>query len=901
MNDYTRITFEEMLEDFTTRLKSDERFKNMTSASIYYLFTEMLLATVDMTNYYIQRTAEESNLDTAKLDSSVIKLGKNLGYNPIRNIPATSSISIVIKGRLPNNLVAGQEILFRQSSLSFTFNKRKYMLCCDYSYKFTNEDILNGQNSNWSKTLTFSVPSDTMDYYVIQNEKAYSSTTLDRINIFQGELITEEIKASSNLTKLGKAYQFYDINDIKFSNWYGKRDPSSLKNGEYQKQDSLCKVGIGENESVAFNNDNLFHIEDSSIYLNDEVIKTHSTFKPLNVCSITTNSDKTIRIRFGDGIIVSNGLNKDNESIFIQYISTDGFDANNYSVKGSKLSTDDRIYATGSGGIVDITSNVSFVFNSDITNGSDFESNQTIKNKAPGYFSSGGKLVTKEDFVVYFKNLTNLIKVKNAIAWGQDELENFDNGGITTYKYLQNVVVYCLISSLYKISDYNCEVINIYNNDENNNTLHTIYGNGSVYLNSLPDYIKMLYNYENFYKSQYTSNPSDSYTKNIKKIRDDIENKMILNTRILSLPPVVNYYDVVGDVEINSLTNILEYKQEVEKEIYEWLDSNTNFNTKIYLSDIIKFYTKKKETSFVNVNMKISDIMKSTLNSLTFYVEDDNVFRLNTNLIGHDTNIGIGTSLRVKYNTIEVPINPDIDIDIDILRNKSLKFDLYFPNNRSSSPILKDSFETTPIEIIKTESKIIFNFSEPRFRGVFNDPGGWSYINAFIVVSYSATDDIYSKSNFSLNNFTAYGLDNSELVNVKNIINGWLSDSSMVSTAERPIPLPYELSSFEVTTRQENIFRKGTLKNDYSTELSEKAFWFYVAPKILKEVYNVNTSSTINDSIWNGFSRLIMDIYFSLKPIFADSILDDNNNITNYSMDSELSVVRLKVNYKYRR
>jgi hypothetical protein len=36
-----------------------------------------------------------------------------------------------------------------------------------------------------------------------------------------------------------------------------------------------------------------------------------------------------------------------------------------------------------------------------------------------------------------------------------------------------------------------------------------------------------------------------------------------------------------------------------------------------------------------------------------------------------------------------------------------------------------------------------------------------------------------------------------------------------------------------------------------------------------------------------------------MKPVFADSILDDNNNIVGFSMDNEIPVVRLKINYKY--
>ena len=55
----------------------------------------------------------------------------------------------------------------------------------------------------------------------------------------------------------------------------------------------------------------------------------------------------------------------------------------------------------------------------------------------------------------------------------------------------------------------------------------------------------------------------------------------------------------------------------------------------------------------------------------------------------------------------------------------------------------------------------------------------------------------------------------------------------------------------------------------------------------------------INGSEWKKIDNLIMDLYCMMKPVFADSILDDNNNIVGFSMDNEIPVVRLKINYKY--
>ena len=310
-NNYTKITYQAMLEEFTDRLKNDPRFKNMSSASIYYLFIEMLTATMDMTNYYMERTAEEAFIDTAKLDSSVIKHGKNLGYNPIRNTPAEAEIAIEIKGPLPSTLLNKKAtIYFSQDELELSFNGRKYILNTDYSYTFKPEDIEAGQSSTWSKTLYLSVPKDSR-YLEIQGDKVYRSSATLPIKVFQGEVKKEIIYGVNNVGKLGKAYQFYDIDNIKFSNWYGKRDPNGWYKDNFYKKNSWTKIGIGATEENAFSDDNLYDIEDVSIYLNDQVQKFVSNddkenFSTLKVCSLSTNSDKTIRLRFGDGIIVNN-------------------------------------------------------------------------------------------------------------------------------------------------------------------------------------------------------------------------------------------------------------------------------------------------------------------------------------------------------------------------------------------------------------------------------------------------------------------------------------------------------------------------------------------------------------------------------------------------------------------
>lgn len=895
---YTRITYQQMLEDFTARLKNDPRFKNMSSASIYNLFMEMLVATADMTNYYIERTAEEAFIDTAKLDSSVIKHGKNLGYNPIRNTPAEAEIAVVLRGPLPQSLMATQTatIYFPQEEMELTYNGKKYILNTDYSYTINRDDIEKGQSSTWSKTLYFSKPADSVHYIELSGEKYFNDATLTPIKVFQGEVKVETIYGVSNTSKLGKAYQFYDINNIKFSNWYGQRDPNGWYKNQFYKKNSWCKVGIGKNQDEAFADENLYDIEDVSIYLNSEVQKEKLDTNVLNVCSLTTNSDKTIRLRFGDGVNVSNGLNSEDQNIYVQYIECDGADANKVGTTNSELKINNQIWATFAGSTpIDMSSNIKLVFNSDIANGVDFEDQQSIKNNAPLYFASNSKLVTKQDFISYFKGLSTPIRVKNAIAWGQDEIEN---GGTTTYKYIQNCICYCIAASLYNTKSTIYSPINVLTDGSTNQSgVFSVYGTSNNYLEHLSDFLKYLWSYDSFNSVQYTPNPSEQWLKNIKTIRENAEPRMIMNSKLYSFPPIVQYYDVVGTVTVNSLSKLQEYKRNVENEIYKWLDNNCNFGTKIYKSDIIKFFNKRPETSYVDLDIRVSDIIKAQDVNRVYNVRTTNlqdIFQYSEDY-DIDANGSGGYNQNedfVYFNRVRIPKTDNSGgvINIDNLKKKSMKITL---NNT-------ETFTTTFFTndgIYETESDIYLTFDggQKISKAITIDN------NSKLIVTVSYANDFYSTSNFSTSNAFNYGLDNANVVELEKFVKEWVQNAQEVKRASRAIPLPYFVTALGTNTREETIMRKGILQNTYADQLTEKAFWMYLIPEIIERFYPKLdlANENVNGENWIKIDNLIRDLYTQFKATFCDSILDDNNNIVNFSMENELPVVRLNITYKY--
>ena len=555
-----------------------------------------------------------------------------------------------------------------------------------------------------------------------------------------------------------------------------------------------------------------------------------------------------------------------------------------------------KVWATFAGSTpIDMTSNIKIVFNGDIVNGIDFEDQQSIKNNAPLYFASNNKLVTKPDFISYFKGLNSPIRVKNAIAWGQDEIES---NGNTTYKYIQNCICYCIASSLYNTKSSIYSAINVLtDNTTNQSGVFSVYGTSNSYLEHLTDYLKFLYSFDSFNSIQYMPNPSEQWLKNIKAIRDKATPKMMMNSKLYSFPPIVQYYDVVGSVSVNSLSKLQEYKKDVENEIYNWLDSNCNFGTKIYKSDLVKFFTKREETSYVDLDIRVSDIIKTPDIKYMYSLGTtsiDNVFLYNQN-----NNYADNSTENRMFNVIKLPLsdNAGATIDIESIKNKSIKIVFYSnttDNVNTYSDVIADTIYTSN-DCTKTDSNVFITFN-----GAVEIPSNVTIgEKSTLKLLVTAGKDFYSTGGFSVSNASKYGLDTDQANEVQDFIISWIDNSDVVTEAKRAIPLPYYVSSFDKNTREETITRLGILQNSYSTQLTEKAFWMYVMPYIIREIYGDVATEDINDSTWSYIDNLARDLYISLKATFVDSILDDNNNIVNFSMDNELPVVRLNITYKY--
>lgn len=172
---------------------------------------------------------------------------------------------------------------------------------------------------------------------------------------------------------------------------------------------------------------------------------------------------------------------------------------------------------------------------------------------------------------------------------------------------------------------------------------------------------------------------------------------------------------------------------------------------------------------------------------------------------------------------------------------------------------------------------------------------------AVITINVPKENDFFSKSSFSTYKTDEYKLSHLQIIGIERMLNNWLNHGLTIEEADRAIPLPYKVYANETVTREETYMRKGYELTNYENTISEKAFWMYFVPKIIRTYYykHIQEDTAMDSPWWKAITVLIQDLYCLCKPAFCDNILDEGNNIVNFSMSNEVAVVRINVEYGY--
>lgn len=211
---YTNLTYQEIKERIDELLKAGD-YKNFSQSSVYKIFLDILTAQFDMINYYIERRAEETYLDTAKLKSSIIALSRMLGYDITRPRPASVEISIKIKnpnfGRSDMPTLVGNTLLIPKFTKLIGPNNLPFFV---------------------SENITYFVQRDKPEYNirfkslntVFLEEQFFQENKVKPIYAIQGLFKDVQIKATDYPELINKPFASIELNDQEFSDLYGEND-----------------------------------------------------------------------------------------------------------------------------------------------------------------------------------------------------------------------------------------------------------------------------------------------------------------------------------------------------------------------------------------------------------------------------------------------------------------------------------------------------------------------------------------------------------------------------------------------------------------------------------------------------------------------------------------------------
>jgi hypothetical protein len=412
---YTNLTYDEILSQIRDKISADTRFDNPRESAIFQTLIELFAGTTDITNYLLQRRAEECFFDTAQLKSSIILLARQLGYVVTRATPATAKLKIKLSGDFTDvfdsSPTADNKIQIPYYG-KFTINGTDFVLINTFTY-------------NVSSTIVSQMISETTNFSLDITKDSFDNF----IDIAQGE-IREKIIVGNTNRQVGSNFQKYKIEDKEFSNIYGDKD--------YFHND-VTRVYVGNKKDAT----TLYEIDRRSL-VNSTSLNSNDLSTALKICLVRTTPDEMIEVIFGDGGFASKGALTREDNVYVQYLATTGSVANKTGVIGNTITYSGNIF-TNTG--IDITDKVTFEMNSNIVGGADIEEIDSIKFNAPKVFYSLERLVSKNDYINYLKSLKTPITVKNALAWG--EQEERDKSGVFADIKMFNVSFFTVIGSLY--------------------------------------------------------------------------------------------------------------------------------------------------------------------------------------------------------------------------------------------------------------------------------------------------------------------------------------------------------------------------------------------------------------------------------------------------------------------
>lgn len=641
---YTEIDREQIVKRVGERLVADG-FGNLLDSKKISLLVDIFGEAVDFVLYYLERRAEENYYDVARLEATAPLLANNYGYTMRRPVPAKAPMSIRIQGKTGTPSLVGYEMSIPMFS-RLDFNGIPFISDRTYVYTFTSDD--EPDNSDWSKTFTFAVMEN--ERFVLktdddktavdgQGELLYPVNSRYILSFVQGEFREMVIDHLSNPIA-GQIFQRYTLDDPEFSNYFGKEDPNaySPSTGEMNLGAGYTKVSVcfPEGNITPFLESSLYTIDRRSLISHDTLYrdtwdKFYDEYGNLiedqipRVCVLRTDRDGGVNLIFGDGLI--SAYPGSTQDIHIRYLATRGEKANKIGVVGETMSFVDQVYASGPTGTIRLTGSMVAPLLGNITGGSNLESIESVRVNAPSVFNSFDRLIGLGDYTSFLRSQVSPLIVRQAIAWGENE-EARAAGRRAIHRFA-NHVFFSAIGSMYLRREDGSFAPKDHIPNPTTPDQETLAFQNGTYLESfdfdvisqssffnalVADRVVQQQDEERILYEQFFNRTNPPYTEQqvemvdrfpyghpVMQVGVALEKRGQLTVHHQYISPIIQKFFLDGDVVIRDFAAIDQVRSRLDTKIYQYLDNSINFNTPIYLSQMVDIIKSDPDVSYCNI------------------------------------------------------------------------------------------------------------------------------------------------------------------------------------------------------------------------------------------------------------------------------------------------------------
>lgn len=669
---YTNLDSKGIKSDIESKMIQDEVMQNFPDSSMGKMVINHVASVVDLANYNLERVAEE--VFDPKNRSSAIAKARGFNYSVRRNTPTVVGVSLMMdEGMIvkTNGAVspgAANDFITFPRFTKVTINGNQFVTLEPFIRKVP-QNSFKGTNIFNSLVRTISDSSwQLMTDAEISANKA-SIIAMKPIRLYQGEVkefsFAPIVSATTgNAEGASIRYQVYKLPDAEFSDLFGIGDIATDSSGLIHTDKCVTQVSVSTS-SDKFSPDTLYLVDRNSFVSHQAIYnKSFESQEEIvlpKVCVIRSAADGGVDLIFGDPSVVQ--VPTAGQIISIRYLRTKGSKANSQNVKGRdfKSSDDIMMYSFNGNEVTNVSGAFKFRATTHAVGGLDIESVDEIKSNLSGYVSSGDRLVTRQDYSTFLKSMTYPVNVRSSIVFGEQEYNKLAGIKINTIdgvkSKMRNVVAFSLIGSLYNInnsgiskprplymsnmeaSDYSMSLNSqLLDGEEYDKLSQTAYyylfsKNDLLSFRTQKEYSNLVLDYQTNpsiiqYNNEYFSNVINDYNYDnnhpIVKVYNILNNRGMINVNHVYLSPFIQKFTIEGEVIVNDYADINEIERKINNSIYSHLNSNTDFQSKIYKSSIEEIINADKNVLYSNIEFKpVSDYPTLTSSKLFSAIESE--------------------------------------------------------------------------------------------------------------------------------------------------------------------------------------------------------------------------------------------------------------------------------------